>query len=105
MNRARAVRFLTQYEKLATTGMDRARGYYWLGRSYRRGPKAIDAFTKAIEVEPLHWYAVLAAQRLRGLKVEPPAPFEDASSFSTPVRASGTLSVVAMELEIPLRNQ
>ena len=80
---SRAVRFLTQYEKLATTGMDRARGYYWLGRSYRRGPKAIDAYKKAIEVEPLHWYAVLAAQRLRRLKVEPPAPFDDASSFST----------------------
>jgi tetratricopeptide (TPR) repeat protein len=77
---SRALRFLTQYVKLATSSMDRARGYYWLGRSYRRGPKAVEAYLQAIEVEPLHWYAVLASQRLRGLEVKPPAPFEDASS-------------------------
>jgi soluble lytic murein transglycosylase len=60
--------------------MDRARGHYWLGRSHRWGKKAIAAYREAIEVEPLHWYAVLAAQRLRRLKVEPPGPFDDASS-------------------------
>jgi soluble lytic murein transglycosylase len=60
--------------------MDKARGFYWLGRSYRRGPRAIDAYLSAIAVEPLHWYAVLAASRLKRLGVTPPEPFENASS-------------------------
>ena len=72
----RAVRYLSQYTKLATTAMDEARGHYWLGRSYRRGPRAIEAYRAAIQVEPLHWYAVLSAARLERLKLEPPPPFE-----------------------------
>ena len=77
---ARAARYLSQYTTLVTSSMDAARGSYWLGRSYRRGPKAIAAYRKAIDVEPLHWYAVLAAGRLKRLKVKPPAPFENATS-------------------------
>ena len=77
---ARAVSHLSQYVKLTTTAMDEARGHYWIGRSYRRGPKAVEAYRAAIGVEPLHWYAVLAANRLDILGVEPPAPFADASS-------------------------
>jgi len=77
---ARAVRFLSQYAKLSSSAMDQARGHYWLGRAYRRGPKAVGAYLAAIEVEPLHWYAVLAAQRLRRLGVKPPEPFAGASS-------------------------
>ncbi|UCH29345.1 MAG: lytic transglycosylase domain-containing protein [Myxococcales bacterium] len=77
---ARAARYLSQYSKLTTTSMDVARGHYWLGRAYRRGPKAVEAYRNAIGVEPLHWYAVLAASRLKRLKITPPAPFEDPSS-------------------------
>ncbi len=77
---ARAAHYLSQYTTLVTDSMDEARGFYWLGRSYRRGPKAIDAYRKAIAVEPLHWYAVLAAHRLKRLKVKPPSPFENAVS-------------------------
>ena len=77
---ARAVHYLSEYVKLTTTAMDRARGHYWIGRSYRRGPKAVEAYRAAIAVEPLHWYAVLAANRLKRLNVEPPKPFEDAAS-------------------------
>ena len=80
---ARAARFLTQYTSLTTSAMDRARGFYWLGRAYRRGPKALEAYREAIAVEPLHWYAVLAAQRLKRLEVEPPEPFENAVSPSS----------------------
>ncbi len=79
---ARAVRYLKQYTALATTGMDEARGHYWLGRAYRRGPKAVDSYRDAIAVEPLHWYAVLAAQRLKRLGAEIPAPFESAVELS-----------------------
>ena len=76
----RAVQLLSQYVKLSTTAMDQARGHYWVGRSYRRGPKAVEAYRAAIGVEPLHWYAVLAADRLERLRVERPAPFADAVS-------------------------
>ena len=72
---ARAIRYLSQYTEMATSAMDEARGYYWLGRSYRRGPKATEAYRQAIAVDPLHWYAVLAAGRLARLKVTPPPPF------------------------------
>ncbi len=75
-----AVRYLTEYTKLTTSAMDQARGYYWLGRAYRRGPSAVDAYRQAIGVEPLHWYAVLAAARLQQLGVEPPPPFEPTES-------------------------
>lgn len=71
----RAVRFLSQYTKLTTSSMDQARGYYWTGRAHRRGSKAVEAYRAAIAVEPLHWYAVLAAGRLKRIGVEPPAPF------------------------------
>lgn len=77
---ARAVRFLKPYVASTSTAMDRARGYYWLGRAYRRGPKAVDAYRQSIAVEPLHWYAVLSAGRLRRLRVAPPDPFEGATS-------------------------
>lgn len=80
---ARAVRFLEQYTRLATTAMDEARGLYWLGRAYRRGNKAVEAYREAIDVEPLHWYAVLAAARLKRLGRTPPAPFDDADESST----------------------
>lgn len=80
---ARASRFLSQYSAAVVDSMGQARGLYWLGRAYRRGPKAIDAYRKAIAVEPLHWYAVLAANRMKRLGVEPPSPFEKASSPSS----------------------
>ena len=73
-----AVRYLKQYTAMATTAMDEARGHYWLGRSYRRGAKAVDEYREAIRIDPLHWYAVLAAARLERLKVPVPPPFEPA---------------------------
>lgn len=78
-----AAQYLSQYTALVTNAMDEARGHYWLGRSYRRGPKAIDSYRKAIGVEPLHWYAILAAQRLRQLGVDPPTPFESMTSTAS----------------------
>lgn len=91
---ARAAHYLSQYTDLVTDSMDEARGFYWLGRSYRRGPKAIEAYREAIDVEPLHWYAVLAANRLEQLHVKPPSPFENAAS-------PGLVEVAEGELPIP----
>lgn len=76
----RAIQFLSQYTKLATSSMDEARGHYWIGRAHRRGAKAVEAYRAAIAIEPLHWYAVLAANRLKQLGVEPPAPFSATAS-------------------------
>jgi soluble lytic murein transglycosylase len=90
----RAVRYLSEYVKLTTTAMDEARGNYWIGRSYRRGPNAVGAYRAAIAVEPLHWYAVLAANRLERLDIEPPAPFADAPS-------PGSIEVPADFLPLP----
>ncbi|MGB5695899.1 MAG: lytic transglycosylase domain-containing protein [Polyangiales bacterium] len=73
---ARAVQYLSEYTTLATDSMDQARGWYWSGRALRRGPLAIDAYRKAVAVEPLHWYAILAVSRLKRLGVRPPPPFE-----------------------------
>jgi len=91
---ARAVHYLSQYVKLTTTAMDEARGHYWIGRSYRRGPKAAEAYRAAIAVEPLHWYAVLAANRLQRLHVEPPAPFAGS-------RSPGSVAVPDSFLPLP----
>jgi soluble lytic murein transglycosylase len=90
---ARAAHYLSQYTDLVADSMDEARGFYWLGRSYRRGPNAIDAYRKAIAVEPLHWYAVLAAKRLEQLHVKPPMPFEDAASPDSVELPAGHLPV------------
>lgn len=88
---ARAVRYLDEYTRLATTAMDEARGLYWLGRAHRRGPEAVEAYREAIDVEPLHWYAVLAAARLKRLGKTPPAPFEDAGAQPTAAEEVSTL--------------
>lgn len=90
---ARAVHYLAQYSDEVTDSMEEARGFYWLGRSYRRGKNAIEAYRKAIAVEPLHWYAVLAAHRLERLHVQPPMPFEDAASPSSVELPTGDLAV------------
>ena len=89
----RARQYLSEYAAVATDSMDKARGFYWLGRSYRRGPKAVEAYLGAIAVEPLHWYAVLAAGRLKRLGVTPPEPFANASSPSSVEVPSSFLAV------------
>ncbi|TFH32660.1 MAG: hypothetical protein E4H00_00910 [Myxococcales bacterium] len=89
----RAAQYLSQYTTLVTDGMDEARGFYWLGRAYRRVPKAIDAYRKTIAVEPLHWYAVLAADRLNRLEVKPPSPFVDATSPASAKAPNGAIPV------------
>ena len=90
---ARAVRYLSEYAELATSAMEQARGLYWLGRAYRRGPKAVAAYRGAIEVEPLHWYAVLAASRLSRIGVEPPAPFSNGEPAPRVVALDGTIPI------------
>jgi soluble lytic murein transglycosylase len=91
---ALAIRHLTRYADAAKSSMDKAQALYWLGRSYRRGSKAVAAYRAAIEVEPLHWYAVLSADRLRRLKVRPPSPF--ASKGAEPLEAADAAAAISL---------
>lgn len=77
----RAAQLFEQYANLGRRGLERGRGLYWLGRAQaqagRRGA-AIAAYRRAIAIEPLHYYALLARQRLVGLGETPPHPFPEA---------------------------
>ena len=76
-----AERHLSAYARMNPSPMVRARGYYWLGRTRQaRGDRAgaEAAYRDALYVEPLHWYALLARQRLESLGVTAPAPFPNA---------------------------
>ncbi|MEM9190913.1 MAG: transglycosylase SLT domain-containing protein [Myxococcota bacterium] len=73
-----AVRWLEQYWRLGESALVRSRGLYWLGRAKAASgdrPGAEDAYRRAVAYEPLHWYALLARQRLEALGVSlPPFP-------------------------------
>lgn len=77
---ARAAELFEGYAESHAQTLVRARGLYWLGRARhaqndRR--RAIAAYRQAMEVEPLHWYALLARQRLLELDQDPGPPFPE----------------------------
>ncbi len=73
-----------RFEEHAAMGQDalvRGRGLYWAGRAHARAGarrSAIARLREAIRVEPLHYYALLARQRLVALGEDPGDPFEEA---------------------------
>ena len=59
-------------------GMKAGRAWYWFARAeHERGrhAAAYQAWRRAIEIEPLHWYGLLSAARLRLHGQEAPPPF------------------------------
>lgn len=73
-----AERHLVRYAAMSPSPMVRARGRYWIGRARQaRGDDAgaIASYRDALYVEPLHWYALLARQRLEELGEDAPSPF------------------------------
>ena len=77
---AAAERHLQAYERMSPDPLVRARGRYWLGRARQargRRAQAIEAYRSALYVEPLHWYALLARQRLEQLGEQDIPPFPD----------------------------
>ncbi len=95
---AAAERHLTAYARMSPDPLVRARGRYWLGRALQaRGEsaRAIDAYRGALYVEPLHWYALLARQRLEELGVEAPPPFPDPPEPGPAVRVVAELPAEA----------
>jgi soluble lytic murein transglycosylase len=79
------------FERYAGTGpgaMVRARGLYWLGRARMalgQRSHAIVAYRAAVSVEPLHWYALLARERLEELGEDPGLPFGQVVDLGVPL--------------------
>ena len=78
----------------ADTGMERGKILYWLGRAFQirgRRDDAMKYFERALYVEPLHWYAQLAAARITELGRDQPNPFAaDALTAHVPAAATTT---------------
>jgi soluble lytic murein transglycosylase len=82
-----AAQLFLRYSTMSDDILVRARGLYWLGRAKqaardRRG--AIAAYRDTLYVEPLHWYAMLARQRLEELGQDTPPPFPDPPDTEAP---------------------
>ena len=78
----RSIDYMEQSAHSSVSSMDKARAFYWLGRSYqqsKRHAEAVNAFSQSIQVESLHWYALLAADRLEELATQPPPLFNKSS--------------------------
>lgn len=76
----RAVGLFEQYSRTGRTGLVRGRGLYWKARAHEalgQRDEAVETMRQAIGVEPLHWYALLARERLIKLGEEPGPPFPD----------------------------
>lgn len=92
----RAARLFEQYAETDRQTLVHARGLYWLGRARHAGrdrARAVAAYRAALRVEPLHWYALLARQRLIELGEDPGPPFPE-----PPVAASAP---TAPDVELP----
>jgi soluble lytic murein transglycosylase len=73
-----AAELFEQYAATDAQTLVRARGLYWLGRARQAGRDragALSAYRDALRVEPLHWYALLARQRIVELGDDPGPPF------------------------------
>jgi soluble lytic murein transglycosylase len=74
----RAVPLFERYARMGRLGLVRGRGLYWKARALQaqgRRIEAVETYRAAISVEPLHWYALLACQRLDALGESPGPPF------------------------------
>jgi len=75
----RAERLFARYAGLGEGPMVAGRGWYWAGRAAQsagRHEEAKEAYRRARAIDPLHWYGLLATQRLRALGVDEPLPLQ-----------------------------
>ena len=84
-----AAELFDRYAQLgsARDAMVRGRGLYWLGRARMHAgdrAAAIAAWRAVLSVEPLHWYALLARERLLAAGEDPGGPFPPAEPRPTP---------------------
>ncbi len=74
----KAIPLFEQYAETSPHAMVRARGLYWAGRCALQTKKrslAIEHLKKALAVEPLHFYSLLARSRLVSIGEDPGLPF------------------------------
>lgn len=93
-----AARLFARYAELGRGPLVRARGLYWAGRAHQaRGERrrAVAAYREALHVEPLHWYALLARQRLEALGEATPPPFPEAAEEGEPPAGRAPLPAAA----------
>jgi soluble lytic murein transglycosylase len=77
---ARAAALFARHARTGEGGEVAGRGRYWEGRAQQaRGARgaALRAYRAALRAEPLHWYALLARQRIEELGADPGPPFPD----------------------------
>jgi len=75
---SQAAQGFTALRDTESRGMKAGRAWYWSARAeYARGRHraAYQAWRRAIEIEPLQWYGLLSAARLRSHEQELPTPF------------------------------
>lgn len=103
----RAAELFQAYAATDPQPLVRARGFYWLGRArqaQRDSRGALAAYRDAMRVEPLHWYALLARQRIAALGEDPGPPFPLAAEPGEPPGTSAALpEEVAFYAELGLR--
>lgn len=77
-----AVAGFERYARMGEGAMIEGRGLYWLGRAHARlGARAaaVAAWSRVVSIEPLHWYALLARQRLVEVGADPGPPVPPAA--------------------------
>lgn len=90
---ARASRLFARYAERGDGAMIAGRGAYWRGRALAAAGErraAAAAYREAAYLEPLHWYSLLARERLAALGEDelPPFPPEEASAEAEPERGA-----------------
>ena len=76
----RAVAYFGAYARLDRDPMHAGRGLYWKGRALAeasRSGEAVEAYRAARALDPLHYYGVLAQERLAALGIDEPIPLGD----------------------------
>ncbi len=87
----RAQPLFEAYSRMGRRGLVKGRGLYWKARTQEaRGlrDEAVATYGRVIGVEPLHWYALLARDRLVALGEDPGTPFRARSVGSAPAPLS-----------------
>ncbi|MGF1468498.1 MAG: transglycosylase SLT domain-containing protein [Sandaracinaceae bacterium] len=86
----RARSLFTTYAGLGRGAMVEGRGRYWAGRAAQEAGRRADAvrdYRHVLRVEPLHWYALLARERLVELDEDPGTPFPEPAAEGEPPAA------------------
>ena len=85
---ADAERWFADYARQGRDAMTQGRGWYWTGRCRHKlghHAPAIEAYKRALGIEPLHWYSLWARQRMLELGEDRPPAFAPAQNPRAPL--------------------